>query len=159
MYEKTKKDVEVDLHKDPRGQALMKIHDMTTDITDGFRVTDAKYTPLFEGYTAFESSDNSNRIYLIMVRDTRALLYAVEVPSVPKKFIFSPTEAEMHSYTKATFLCFKVQMDHQDDISYLLAQDSDEELIARGTVSPEYGESGEDFIKRNALWLANPVLN
>ena len=149
----------MDLHADPRGRVLLKIHDMTTEVTDSMSYTDPSYVPLFEGYTAFDTGKSSVRVYLIMSKGHRLLLYGVEVASVPKKFMFSRTESKMYRFDRNVFTCYRILMEHPDDIGYILAGESDREIRTHEAIAPRKGESSESFIQRNALWLANPVIN
>ena len=149
----------MDIHADPRGRVLLKIHEITVEIVDPLSQTDLTYIPMFEGYTAFDTGSESVRVYLVMSKGERLLLYCVEVPSVPKKFIFSRTESLMYRSSKNVFTCFRITMDHPDDIGYILSGENDSEIRSNNPTSPSLGESGEDFVRRNALWLANPVVN
>ena len=150
---------EMDLHTDPRGRLLLKIHDMTTEITDSMSYTDSSYVPVFEGYTAFETEKNSVRVYLVIAKGVRLLLYGVEVPSVPKRFMFSRTESHMFRNQKNVFSCTRIVMEHPDDIGYLLSGENDDEILSRKKLVPRKGESSEEFIQLNAIWLADPIVN
>lgn len=150
---------EMDLTADPRGQVLLKIQDMTGEITDSMSQFESNRIPVLEGFTSYDTGRNSTRVYLVMARGNRALLYGVEVPSVPKNFMFSRKEADMSPYKRRSFKCLRVVLDHPDDISYLLANEDDSELDSLTSAYPNPGESGEDFIRRNAMWLANPTVN
>lgn len=149
----------MDLYADPRGQVLLKIHDMTTEITDSMSYTDPNYIPVFEGYTAFDTGTNSVRVYLIMSKGVRLLLYGVEVPSVPRNFMFSRSESKMYRSTINVFTCFRIIMDHPDDIGHILAGDNDNEIRSHSSLAPEKGETNEQFIQSNAVWLADPIIN
>lgn len=150
---------EMDLTADPRGQVLLKIQDMTGTITDSLNRYENSNTPVLEGFTSFDTGRNSTRVYLIMARADRILLYSVEVPSVPRNLMFSRAEADLSGYTKSTFTCLRIIVDNPDDLSYLLAQEDDSELQKMKPVVPIFGETGEDFISNNAMWLANPTIN
>tara|TARA_B100000886_G_scaffold53223_1_gene32746 strand:- start:2413 stop:2862 length:450 start_codon:yes stop_codon:yes gene_type:complete len=149
----------MDLNNDPRGQVLLKIQDMTTSITDSFAMTDPKYIPMFEGYTAYASGEDATMVYLVLTKGTRLLLYGVRVPTIPKSLMFSRSEADLLSGNKSVFVCIRKEMDHPDDVSYILAQEDDYEIQQLDKCSPEKGQSGEDFILGNALWLCNPPIN
>jgi hypothetical protein len=149
----------MDIHTDPRGRVLLKIHDLTTEITDSLSYGDGAYTPFYEGYTAFETSKNSVRVYLVLAKGKRLLLYSVEVPAVPKRIMYSRTESTMFRKEVSVFCCIKVLMDHPDDIGHILANENDNEIRRRDKISPKSGETSEEFVQSNALWLADPVIN
>ena len=155
----TSNEVGMDLQTDPRGQILLKIQDMTTEVTDGFAVTDPKYVPLFEGFTAYDTGLDSTMVYLVLTKGKRLLLYGVEVPTVPKSMIFSRYESESLRYKASRFTCVRTEMDHADDISYILAHDTDDEILRLGLCGPLPDQTNEEFILGNALWLANPTIN
>ena len=150
---------QMDLYTDPRGRTLLKIHDMTTEMTDRLSFTDASYVPVYEGFTAYETVHNSIRVYLVIAKGCRVLLYGVEVPSVPKGFIFSRAESKVYRKDVNAFTCMRIVMDHPDDVSYLLAQETDDEILGYKTIVPDKNETGEEFIQRNAVWLSDPIIN
>lgn len=151
--------VEMDLHADPRGRVLLTIQEITNDVTDGFATTDPEYVPLYEGFTAFETEYSSTRVYLVMTKGNRVLIYGVEVPSVPSALMYSRAEADQQAFKKCVFMCIKLEVDNPDDISYLLAAEDDIPLVSMPTCSPVAGQTNEGFIESNALWLSNPVVN
>ena len=57
------------------------------------------------------------------------------------------------------FTCMRIVMDHPDDVSYLLAQETDDEILGYKTIVPDKNETGEEFIQRNAVWLSDPIIN
>ena len=143
------------LKKDPKGRILLEIQEITTDVTDGFAATDVKYIPVYEGYTAYDTDMGSSRVYLIITKGTRVLIYGCETSSIPKSMI-SPPGGTANS---DKFSCLMMEMDSPEDLSVILSQDDDYELRNIPNTTPSRGESNRDFISSNAVWLSNPVLN
>ncbi len=145
--------LELELKKDPRGRALMKIQELTTEVTDGFAITDAEYIPVYEGYTAYDAGDGYSRVYLILTKGTRVLLYSVEIPDN----LYHDTGMEQVKRSK--FSCVLMEMDSPEDLSVILSEDDDRNLFRIPKTTPRVDETGKEFITSNALWLSNPILN
>ena len=145
--------LELELKKDPRGRALMKIQELTTEGTDGFAATDMSYVPVYEGYTAYDAGEGYSRVYLILTKGGRVLIYSVEIPDR----IYPGTSIEEVKLSK--FGCVLMEMDSPEDLEIILSDSDDRNLARIPKTTPRLDETGKEFITSNALWLSNPTLN
>lgn len=143
------------LPDDPRTRVLKDLRDQTINFIVPPFLSDAAPTQLISGYASFADLE-STLLVLFLAVENRMLCYAAEIPTFAQSVKFG--EVGEDDYDGCEFMCRRKTMAGritEKAVGSFEISDFDEMV----RVVPDGEESADDFVIRNAVWLANPTFH